>query len=97
MQKWISQVITIIGVTVVFSTLPPVAKAQLSQTVQVQSQPSIDKTTAPEANSQLSNQPDLTLLAKTVTNFVKSERYQTESELQLTGTSSGTTVMAAWN
>ena len=92
MQKWIPQVITILGVTLALSALPPVAKAQLSQTVQVQSQPSINNTTAPEANSQLSNQPDLALLAKTVANFVKSERYQTESELQLTAKSSGTTV-----
>src|ERR671932_118652 len=95
MQTWIPQVITILGVTVVFSALPPIAQAQLSQTVQVQSQPSIDNTTAPEANSQLSNQPDLALLAKTVTNFVKSERYQTESELQLNATSSGTTVRSS--
>jgi outer membrane lipoprotein-sorting protein len=95
MQKWIPQVITILGFTVTFSALSPVAKAQLSQTVQVQSQPSIDNTTAPEANSQLSNQPDLVLLAKTVANFIKSERYQTESELQLSGTSSGTTVMSS--
>ena len=95
MQTWIPQVITILGVTVVFSALSPIAQAQLSQTVQVQSQPSIDNTTAPEANSQLSNQPDLALLAKTVTNFVKSERYQTESELQLNATSSGTTVRSS--
>ncbi|HEY9610022.1 hypothetical protein [Allocoleopsis sp.] len=95
MQKWIPQVITILGVTVAFSALPPVAQAQPSQTVQVQSQPSIDNTTAPEANSQLSNQPDLALLAKTVANFVKSERYQTESELQLNATSSGTTVRSS--
>jgi outer membrane lipoprotein-sorting protein len=95
MQKWISQVITILGATVVFSALPPVAKAQLSQTVQGQSQPSIDNTTAPEANSPLSNQPDLALLAKTVANFVKSERYQTESEVQLNATSSGTAVRSS--
>lgn len=95
MQKWIPPVITVLGFTVAFSALSPVAKAQLSPTVQVQSQPSIDNTTAPEANSPLSNQPDLDLLAKTVANFVKSERYQTESELQLNATSSGTTLKSS--
>jgi outer membrane lipoprotein-sorting protein len=92
MQKWILQVITTLGVTVAFTALSPVAQAQLSQTVQVQSQPSIDKTTSPEADSQLSNQPDLDLLGKTLTNFLKSDRYQTESELLFTARSSGTTV-----
>lgn len=92
MHRWIPQVITILGATVALSALSPVAQAQLSQTAQVQSSPSIDKTTAPETNSQLSNQPDLDLLAKTVAKFLKSDRYQTESELQLTTKSSGTTV-----
>lgn len=96
MHKWIPQVvITILGVTVTFSTLSPGTQAQLSQTAQVQSPPSVNNSTAPEANTQLSNQPDLALLTKTVINFLKSERYQTESELQLSGSSSGTTFMSS--
>ena len=95
MHNWIPKVITLLGVTIALSGLPPVVNVQLSQTAQAQSTPSLNNPTSPEPNSQLSNQPDLTLLAKTVANFLKSDRYQTESELQLTGTSSGTTVTSS--
>lgn len=95
MQNWIPKVIPILGVALVFTGLSPVVNAQLSQTAQASSNPSIKSPTAPEPNNQLSNQPDLTLLAKTVANFLKSDRYQTESELQLRGTSSGTTVTSS--
>ncbi len=89
MHNWIPKFITILGVAVAFSGLSPVVNAQLSQTAQAQSKPSINRTTAPEPNSQLSNQPDLSLLAKMVTNFLKSDRYQTESEMELSGAVSG--------
>jgi outer membrane lipoprotein-sorting protein len=92
MQNWIPKVITILGLAIASSGLSPVVNAQLSQ---AQSNPSINNPTSPEPNSQLSNQPDLTLLAKTVANFLRSDRYQTESELHLSGTSSGTTVTSA--
>lgn len=89
MQNWILKVIPILGVAVAFSGLPPVVNVQLSQTAQAQSTPAIHNPTPPEPNSQLSNQPDLTLLAKTVANFLKSDRYRTESELELSAGASG--------
>lgn len=95
MPKWVSPMSTVLGVTIVFSGLSSVAQAQLSPILPVQSQLFVDNTTTPEANSPLSNQPDLDLLAKTVANFVKSERYQTESELELNATSSGTTLRSS--
>ncbi len=87
----ISKAITILGVAAALSGLSPLVHAQPSQTQQTPPEPSVQNEPAPETNTQLSNKPDLNLLAKTVTNFLKSDRYQTESELLLTGTATGAT------
>jgi len=86
-MSWIPQVVIILGVAAA-GGLSPVVNAQLSPTPPTQPEPAVHNQTAPESNNQLSNKPDLNLLAKTITNFIKSERYQTESELQIGGTTS---------
>lgn len=92
MVNWIPKALTILGVATALGGLSPSVYAQRSQTTQIEPAPSINNETAPETNSQGSNRPNLNLLAKTVVNFYKSDRYQTESEVQLNATTPGTTV-----
>lgn len=85
----IQKTIIVLGVTISFSGVSFLVDAQLSQPAQTQLAPPINNKTSPEINNQLSDKPDLQLLAKIITNFVKSDRYQTQSEMQITGTAPG--------
>jgi outer membrane lipoprotein-sorting protein len=86
----ISKAIAILGLTTLLSGLSPIVCAQPSQITPTKPEPSLNNTTTPpNSNSELSNQPDYKILAKTVANFFTSDTYQTESELQLSGSSAG--------
>jgi hypothetical protein len=88
----ILKAIAVLGVSAALSGLSSVGYAQQSKPAPTQSKPSVTNEATPETVTPLNTQPDLNLLAKTVTNFIKSDRYQTESELQLTGKVSGTSL-----
>lgn len=85
----IPKAIAILGLTTILSGLSPVVCAQPSQTTPTKPEPSLNNVTP--NNSELSNRPDYKILAKTVANFFTSDTYQTESELQLSGSSAGVT------
>lgn len=85
----IPKAIAILGLTTILSGLSPVVCAQPSQTTPTKPEPSLNNVTP--SNSELSNRPDYKILAKTVANFFTSDTYQTESELQLSGSSAGVT------
>lgn len=87
----IPKAIAILGLATILSGLSPVVCAQPSQTTPIKPEPSLNNTTPSNTNTELSNRPDYKILAKTVANFFTSDTYQTESELQLSGTSAGVT------
>lgn len=80
----IFKTITLLGVTLGLNILSPHVQAQSPQ----QTQPNPPATATP-TNTPSSESLDVDLLAKTVSNFVRSDRYQTESDVQIKGTTSG--------
>ncbi len=89
-MNWIPKAIAILGVATALSVVSPTIHAQNSQTQETQPQPSREQR-GTQPNRQSSEKPDLDLLAKTLVNFLSSDRYQTESKLQVSGTAPGTT------
>jgi outer membrane lipoprotein-sorting protein len=89
-MKLIHRTITLLGIAVALG-VPLAVHAQPSQTNPARPRPSLTKPTLPKNNSQLGTKPDLSFLLPTVTAYLKNNLSQTESEMQVRGTSPGST------
>ncbi|NER94460.1 MAG: hypothetical protein F6J86_11570 [Symploca sp. SIO1B1] len=84
-MNFLQTVVTIFGVTATISGVCSTVYAQLPQIEQAQTSYPLKQETV----SQLEEKLDLSLLANTVTNFLRSESYQTQSEMEISMTAPG--------